>query len=161
MSLCDSLPFVVMSSTCYLIWLPRTSFKFNSSPFLPPRHQTLPYSNPLNLTRCVSLSLTACVFPQTQRAEHLLRDRGYRAPEVGPGPVSLGSVDHLLLLHLEGSQVHRESECRPPSSPPDKHILYILCCPEAIWPSLFFFLPPAIWWQNAVAERKAGCSRGR
>ncbi|KAI3357615.1 hypothetical protein L3Q82_016033, partial [Scortum barcoo] len=37
---------------------------------------------------------------QAQRPEHLHRDRGHRAPEVGPGPVSPGSVGHLLLLHL-------------------------------------------------------------
>lgn len=49
---------------------------------------------------------------QAQCPEHLLWDRGYRAPEVGPGPVSPSSVGYLFLLHLEGSQVHWESECR-------------------------------------------------
>ncbi len=47
---------------------------------------------------------------QTQCPEHLLWDRGHRAPEVGPGPVSPGSVGYLLLLHLEGCQVHWKSE---------------------------------------------------
>lgn len=31
---------------------------------------------------------------------------------MGPGAVSPSSVGYLLLLHLEGSQVHWESECR-------------------------------------------------
>lgn len=48
---------------------------------------------------------------QTQRSEHLIWDWGHRAREVGPGPLSPSSVGYLLLLHLEGSQIHWESEC--------------------------------------------------
>lgn len=108
------------------------------------------------------LSLTAHVLPQTQRAEHLLRDRGHRAPEVGPGPVSVGSVGHLLLLHLEGSQVHGESECRPPPLPHrHTHPVHIMlpggCLAFTLY--LFFFAPGDLVTKHGCREKSRPLAR--
>ena len=37
---------------------------------------------------------------------HLGWDRAHWGPSLGAGLVSAGGLDHLLLLHLEGDQVH-------------------------------------------------------
>ena len=85
------------------------------------------------LTCCVSL------YPlQTQRPEHLYRDRGHRAPEVGPGPVSPSSVGYLFLLHLEGSQVHWESECWGVDTSCSYCVAWMLF-------GLYFFTPTNQW----------------
>lgn len=63
---------------------------------------------------------------QTERSDHFHWDWWHRAPEVGPGPVSPGCVGHLLLLHLERSQVNWEGE---------QPVNYSR--PNAIWPWIF------------------------
>ena len=66
---------------------------------------------------CVFSVLSVCVCVcviQTQRAGYLQWDRRPGADQVGPGSVSAGRLGHLLLLHLERSQVHRKGTTLAP-----------------------------------------------
>lgn len=161
MSLCVSLPFVVMSSTCYLIWLPRTSFKFNSSPFPPATaHSHTP--TPWRTWPCACLSL----WP------HVSFSADATCWASPPGSRTLGpwSGTWPCVSWQCGSSASsasgRESSPRgkwvpPPSNPETNTSCTYYVARRLFGLHFIFFFAPTIWWQNTVAERKAGHSRGR
>lgn len=107
-----------------------------------PRHRTLPYSNPVaDLTMCVSLPLTACVF--FRRRNVLSISNGIE--DIGPLKWDLAlcllAVWIICFFCIWKGVKSTGKVSAAPLQPRDKHILYILCCPKAVWPSLYFFLP--------------------
>lgn len=54
-----------------------------------------------------------CV-PQAKSAENILRYWSHWLSELGPSYLSGHCMGHLLLLHLEGSQVYWQGETSPP-----------------------------------------------
>ncbi len=82
---------------------------------------------------------------QAERPQHLFRDRRGRRSEVGPGAVPAGRLGHLLLLHLERSQIHRQGEREDEKSP-----LFITLL------DMLKFVPPHKW---SLRFKSENCSQ--
>lgn len=72
---------------------------------------------------------------------------------MGSGSVSPSSVDYLLLLHLERSQVHWESECRDVDITCTRFVACVLFD--------FYILPQQVSDKKNVAQRKPTCVEAR
>lgn len=75
-----------------------------------------------------------CV-PQAKSAENILRHRPHWLFKLGSGYLSGGCMGHLLLLHLEGSQIYRQGESSSPFISADGLIRI------AIWYCVVGYLP--------------------
>lgn len=109
---------------------PSARTKASGSPPTSPASPTSPRRSPnsgseyrASSTGCVCTSLFSSLscHLQTERPQHLFGDRRGRRSEVGSGAVPAGRLDHLLLLHLERSQIHWQGEEEDENSPLQRH----------------------------------------